>query len=190
MPCKLDGILHFKSNSYPQAVYLPGFLLVPGTSVSFVGHSYPYPELLQVLYASATNTQGTGKAFSYLPGTSVSSVRPCHNTWNFCNFCNTFIPVPGTSVSAVRPVHNTRGTGTACFVPARNFCELCSTSLPVSETSGSSVRLPHLYPESTNPTEHDLRTFCWKILFKTFFFVENKKHTHKRKSPEWLLPQL
>ena len=51
------------------------FIPVPGTSVSSVGHSYPYPELLAVLYARG---------------------------------------------------HNTRGTGTACFVPARSFCELCT----------------------------------------------------------------
>ena len=88
MPCKLDGILHFKSNSTPKAVYLPGV--------------YPYPELLLVLYTSATNTRGTGTVFSYLPETSVSSVRSCHNT---------------------------RGAGTACFVPARNFCGLCNTSV-------------------------------------------------------------
>ena len=59
---------------------------------------------------------------------------------NFCKFCRTFIPVPGTYGSSVRPSYpyleflgvlyargqNTRGTGTACFVPARNFCELCT----------------------------------------------------------------
>ena len=32
----------------------------------------------------------------------MSSVRPCHNTQNFCKFCNTFIPVPETSGSSVR----------------------------------------------------------------------------------------
>ena len=32
--------------------------------------------------------------------------------WNFGEFCATFIPVPETSVSSVRPCHNTRGTGT------------------------------------------------------------------------------
>ena len=45
-------------------------------------------------------------------GDSVSSVRPCHNTWNFCEFCATFIPVPGTSISSVPPSHKIRGTGT------------------------------------------------------------------------------
>ena len=70
-----------------------------------------YPELLEVLQdfhtrtrkfcESCHNTRGTGTACSYLPGTSVSSVRPCHNTRNFWKFCKTFIPVPGNSVSPV-----------------------------------------------------------------------------------------
>ena len=151
MPCKLDGILHLKSNS-TEGVYLPGY--------------YPYPELLRVLYNIHTrtknfcefcttfipvpgtsvrsvrpchNTRGTGTSFSYLPGTSGSSVRPCHNTRNFWKFCKTFIPVPGTSVSSVGRTRNfcgfcapratiycTRGTGTACFAPVRNFCEFCT----------------------------------------------------------------
>ena len=32
----------------------------------------------------------------------LSSVRPCHNTPNFWEFCKTFIPVPETSGSIVR----------------------------------------------------------------------------------------
>ena len=36
MPCNLDEMLHFKSNSSPEGVYLPGY--------------YPYPEHLRVLY--------------------------------------------------------------------------------------------------------------------------------------------
>ena len=50
------------------------------------------------------NTRGIGTAFLYLPRTSASSVRPCHNTRNFWKFRKIFIPVPGTSVSSVRPV--------------------------------------------------------------------------------------
>ena len=38
----------------------------------------------------------------YAPGTSVSSVRPRHNTRNLCEFCNTSVPVPETSGSTVR----------------------------------------------------------------------------------------
>ena len=70
------------------------------------------------MYDRATITGVRVQHFLYPPGASVSSVRPCHNTRNFCEFCNTSIPVP--------------------------------------ETAGSSVRLPYPYPESTNPTEHNL----------------------------------
>ena len=54
------------------------------------------------MYARGHNTRGTGKSSVYLPGTSVSSVRPCHNTRNFCEFRNTSIPVPETSGSCAR----------------------------------------------------------------------------------------
>ena len=62
-------------------------------------------------------------------------------TKNLCKFCRTFIPVPGTFGSSLHDIHtrtpeilevlyardhNTRGTGTACFVPARNFREFCT----------------------------------------------------------------
>ena len=96
----------------PYPGYLPGyhptrkrnlctfcrtFIPAPGTSGSStsVRHSYPYPKLLQVLYARGHNTRGTVTAFLYLPGTSVSSVRPCHNTRNFCEFCKTVAQYPG-----------------------------------------------------------------------------------------------
>ena len=143
MPCKLDGIVHFKSNSSPEAVYLPGFLPIPGTLASSVSQcdkhpgygyiifiparnfcmfctpftipetsgssvrlSYPYPELLDVLYYFHTLTLNFYEFCAtrltipgvrvqhdlYPPGTSVSSVRPCRNTRHFCEFCNTSIP--------------------------------------------------------------------------------------------------
>ena len=58
------------------AVFTPGITL-QRTSVSYVGHSYPYPgllevmydihtrtqELLEVVYDSVTNTEGTGIYF-------------------------------------------------------------------------------------------------------------------------------
>ena len=56
------------------------------TYVTSVGHSYPYPELLEVLYAGGTKTRGTGAACLYLPGTSASSARPCHNIRKFWKF--------------------------------------------------------------------------------------------------------
>ena len=47
---------------------------VPGTSVSSVRHSYPYPELQSALYARATNTRGKGTAFS---GVRVQHFNTC-----------------------------------------------------------------------------------------------------------------
>ena len=124
-----------------------------------------------------------GRVFTWIlpvPGTSVSSTRQCHKypgygynmfipARSFWEFCKTFAPVPGTSVSSVQPVPQIpRGTGTACFVPARNpcefcapvrvtipgpsFCEFCNTSVPVPETSGSFCKTPHItLPEIHNP---------------------------------------
>ena len=63
------------------------YVYLPGTSVSYVWHSYPYPELLRVLQDIHTRTR------------------------NFCEVCTIFIPVPGTRVSTVCLCHNTRGTG-------------------------------------------------------------------------------
>ena len=74
------------------------FISVPGTSGSSVRHSYPYPELLEVLYDIHTRTRGMGISFYNY----VSSVRPCHNTRNICEFCNTSVPYPEVSVSSVR----------------------------------------------------------------------------------------
>ena len=70
----------------------------------------PYKEHLSVLYVRATMPGVRVQQFhTYLPGTSVSWVRPCHNTRNFCEFCNSFlefcntsVPVRGTSASSVR----------------------------------------------------------------------------------------
>ena len=122
VPCKLDDILRFKSNSSPGGAYLPGY--------------YPCPELLWVLYNIRTRTK------------------------NFCEFCTTFIPVPGTSLRSVRPCHNTQGTGTAfSHLPGtsvssvrprrntRNFCKFFKTFIPVPGTSVSSLRHSYPYPE-------------------------------------------
>ena len=46
----------------------------------------------------------------------------------------------------------------------RNFWESCNTFIPVPQNSGSSVRLPYPYPESTNPTEHNLGTLYIRII--------------------------
>ena len=69
----------------------------------------PVPELLEVLLDIHTRTRKLCefctpratipgvwvKHLLYPPGTSVSSVRPCHNTWNFWKFCKTPIPLSG-----------------------------------------------------------------------------------------------
>ena len=44
-PCKFDLTLHFKSNFHPRGCAFIRVLPPPATSVSSVGHSYPYPEL-------------------------------------------------------------------------------------------------------------------------------------------------
>ena len=83
------------------------------------------------------NTRGTGTALLYLTGTSVSSVRPCHKTRNFWKFYKTFIPVPGTSVSSV---------GRSCPYP--DLLEvLLRLFIPVPGTSVSSVGHSCPYPE-------------------------------------------
>ena len=105
-----------------------------------------YPEHLEVLqdfHARTRNFCELCRTFIPVPGTSVSSVRPAPQYPGYGY--SIFLYPPGTSVSSVRPCHNTQ-----------NFCEFCNTSMPVPETSASSVRLPYLYPESTNPTEHNL----------------------------------
>ena len=84
--------------------------------VSSVGHSYPYLEILEFLYDIHTCTRNFWKFCTlvatkpgvrvqhglYPLGTSVSSVRLCHNIRNFCKFRRTSVTVPGTSVSSVR----------------------------------------------------------------------------------------
>ena len=51
------------------------FIPVPGTSGSSARESHKYPGYRYIVFI-----------------TLVSSVRPCHNTRNFCEFCNTSVP--------------------------------------------------------------------------------------------------
>ena len=126
MFCRIHQTVH--------GVFTPGITLQI-TSVTSVGHSYPYPELLEVLYDLHTCTRNfwnfcfpvatmPGERVQhvlYPLGTSVSSVRLCHNIrnfWEFCKtsrncwkFCEILTPLPGNSVTPVRLWHNTRGTG-------------------------------------------------------------------------------
>ena len=157
------------------------------------------------IYPGITSTRNFCKfcrAVIPVPGSPVSSVRPCHNTRNFWKFCETFKPVPelllilldihtrtrnfcefcapratipgvrvqhllylpGTSVSYVRPCHNTR-----------NFWKFCNTFIPVPETSGSYVRLPYPYPESTQPTEHNLGISSHCVNSRTLLFLRLRR---------------
>ena len=96
MSCTLDGILHFKSNPPSTPWIYPGFN-------SYLDRNFiPIPET-SVCSESAREIPGVLVQPSYTnPGTSVSSVRLCHNTRNFWKFRKTFIPVPGTCGYSVR----------------------------------------------------------------------------------------
>ena len=50
------------------------FIPVLGNPVSSVRHSYPYPELLEVLYARGHNTRGTGTA-CFVPDRNSCELR-------------------------------------------------------------------------------------------------------------------
>ena len=156
-PCKLDGILYFKLNPSSETVYYPGH--------------FPHPELLCVLDHIHTHTKNfcefcttvipvpgtsvrsvrpchnvrrTGTALSFLPGTSASYVRSCHNTRNIWKFSKTLIPVPGISVSSVRPVPQYPGYGYSTFFTRP---ELLCVLYPRAKIPGSSVSsVTHTYP--------------------------------------------
>ena len=74
---------------------MPGITLqkTPGR---FVRHSYPYPELPEVLYARATIPGVRVQHVLYPLGTSVSYVHLCHNTRYLWKFCTTSVSLPGT----------------------------------------------------------------------------------------------
>ena len=147
----------------PRGIWSSRVLPVPGTSVSFVQNPYPYKELMWVLYDIHTSTRNFCKICTPVPQYPqlLEVLYDFHTrTRNFCEFCMTFIPVSRTSVSSVLPCHNTR-----------NFCEFCKTFILVAETSGSSVRLPYLYPESTNPAEHNLGILNVLLTFASVWFA-------------------
>ena len=136
------------------------------------------------IYPGTTRTRNSCnfcRTFMPVPGTSVSSVRPCHNTWkfwkfckiqdpelllvlwdihtrtrNFCEFCTPRATIPGVRVQHLLYPPGTSVSSIRPCHNTRNFRKFCNTFIPVHETSGSSVRLLALYPESTNSTEHDL----------------------------------
>ena len=91
--------------SYPYPNFCSFFrTFIPRTrtSVRFLGHSYPYPELLLVLYTPCHNTRGTGTA-PFVPARSFCEFcTPMPQCPELLEFCYSFIPVPETSVSSVR----------------------------------------------------------------------------------------
>ena len=124
------------------------------TCVNSVGQPYPCPELLEVLYASAANIRGTGTGFSYLPGTCVSSVRPCHNTRNIQKFWKAFVPVPGTSGSYVRlsyqypkTMPQNPGCGYGMFCTRPELLKVLYARSTIPGTSVTYVTLPYPYPK-------------------------------------------
>ena len=68
-------------------VITPGITL-QRTSVSSVGHSYPYPELLEVLNEFHTRTRNFWKFCTPVP--QIPEVR-VYNLYNVCELCT---PVP------------------------------------------------------------------------------------------------
>ena len=133
------------------------------------------------IYPGITRTRDFRKfcrTFIPVPGTSVSSVRPCHNTRHFWKFCKTFIPVPELRLvlydihtrtrnfcefctpratipgERVQHISYPSGPSASSIRPCHNtrkFWKFCNTFIPVPDTSGSSVRLPYPYPESPKP---------------------------------------
>ena len=91
---------------------------VPGTSVSSVRHSYPYPELLEILYARGHNTLGTvNRNFCEFCKPELQYTELLEvlydirtRTQNFWKFCNILIPLLGNPVTPARLWHSTRGT--------------------------------------------------------------------------------
>ena len=115
MPCKLDGILHFKSNSFPEAVYLPGFLPVPGTSVNSARQCYKYPGYGHSIFIPARNFCKFCTPVPQYPKL-LEVLKDFHTrTRNFCIFCNTFMPVIGIYLSYERPVSQYPGYGYSMF---------------------------------------------------------------------------
>ena len=121
----------------------------------------------------------------------MSAVRPCHSTRNFCDFCNTSVPVPGTSVSSVRspwvPLPGTSVTsGKTGTIPAVRVCLCYSTrgarySFRFNPKSAlcimTSCLVSHTFrtPKSTynNSTCSCLFRFYGHILTMDTFEIEN-----------------
>ena len=110
---------------HTRGIY-PGITL-QRTSVSSVGHSYSYPELVEVLYGSHIRTRNFWKICTPVP--QIPGVRVYH-FYNLCESCTPvpqypellcilyhFRAVPGISVSSVR----------SPYTLTRDFCDFCKT---------------------------------------------------------------
>ena len=104
------GFCRVRTNHTSWGIY-PGYL--QRTSVSSVGHSYPYPELLEVLYDIHTRNRKFWKFCTPVP--QIPGVRVYH----FHNICEFIATIPGTSVSSVSLPYRTR-----------NFCKFCKIPIP------------------------------------------------------------
>ena len=131
---------------------------VPETYVCFVGHSYPYPELLQVLYARAPHYLGFPEVLEDCHTrfrTSNSSVGHSYSYRNFCGLCTPRATIPGVP-------------GTSSFVSARIFRDFCT---PVTKQPELLEVLQHVYTRTRN---------SWKFYFQTIVFP----HAPKREGIE------
>ena len=127
------------------------------------------------IYPGITSTRNFCKfcrAVIPVPGSPVSSVRPCHNTRNFWKFCETFKPVPElllilldihtrtrnfcefcaprATIPGVRVQHLLYSSGTSMSsvrpcLKSRNFCKFCNIFIPVPETSWNSIIIYHTH---------------------------------------------
>ena len=88
-------------------------------------------------------------------------------------FYKTAISVPGTSLSSVRPCHNTLGMGTTFFIPARNFFEFCAPVLQYLKLLrvlyGNHTRPRYLckicMPDTTHPPGVRVQRFYTTFLY-------------------------
>ena len=103
--CSVGYVQNQTRGYYPTTTFCKfcrTFIPVPGTSVRYVRHSYPYPEL----YVSSVRPwpQYPGYGYnSFIPARNFCEFcTPVPHYRNFCEFCNTSIRVPGTSGGSVR----------------------------------------------------------------------------------------
>lgn len=107
---------------------------VPGASARSVQHSYPYPELVYVLYACVT-----------IPGARVCPCKP------------TRVRVQ------VQGKHSYIYPELVRVLPVPRTSENCKTSIPVPRTSVTTARLPYPYFHTRTRNTQALRNTILKI---------------------------